>query len=69
MDEIRKIVDQLEQESETFKNLAAGAQATGRVRLRVPVVERLAKRFAQFEHVLKNNCGDKTLSLGLEALR
>jgi hypothetical protein len=67
MDEIRKIVDQLEQESETFKSLAAGAQATGRVRLRV--VERLAKRFAQFEHVLKNNCGDKTLSLGLEALR
>jgi hypothetical protein len=53
MEEITKIVDQLKQESETFKNLAAGAQTTGEVRLPPSTVEGLAERFAQLSESLR----------------
>ena len=46
MEEIEKIAHQLEQESETFRNLAAGATA-GEVRLPPSTVEGLAQPFAQ----------------------
>jgi hypothetical protein len=53
MEEILKIADQLKQESETFKNLAAGAQATNEVRLPASTVEGLAQRFAQLSESLR----------------
>jgi uncharacterized protein YukE len=53
MEEITKIVDQLRQESETFKNLAAGAQPSGEVRLPPSTVEGLAERFAQLSESLR----------------
>jgi hypothetical protein len=53
MEELQKIAEQLEQESETFKNLAAGAEATQEVRLHATAVEGLAKRFAQMSESLK----------------
>ena len=53
MDEIEKIADQLEQESETFKNLAAGADAMGEVRLPPSTVEGLAERFTQLSESLR----------------
>ena len=52
MEEIGKIAEQLQQESETFKNLAAGAQS-GEVRLPSTTVDGLAKRFAQLSDSLK----------------
>jgi hypothetical protein len=52
MEEIEKIADQLEQESETFRNLAAGATA-GEVRLPPSTVEGLAMRFAQMSESLR----------------
>jgi hypothetical protein len=54
MEEIGKIADQLEQEAETFKNLAAGAETTGgEVRLPASTVEGLAQRFAQLGESLR----------------
>jgi hypothetical protein len=53
MEEIEKIADQLEQESETFKALAAGAEPSGEVRLPPSTVEGLAKRFAQMSESLR----------------
>lgn len=53
MEEIEKIADQLQQESETFKGLAAGAETTGEVRLHPTAVEGLAKRFAQMSDSLR----------------
>ena len=53
MEEIEKIADQLQQESETFKTLAAGAATSGEVRLPPSTVEGLAKRFAQMSQSLR----------------
>ena len=53
MEEIEKIADQLEQESDTFKTLAAGAEPSGEVRLPPSTVEGLAKRFAQMSESLR----------------
>jgi hypothetical protein len=53
MDELEKIADQLREESETFKNLAANAEATGEVRLPPSTVNGLAMRFAQISESLR----------------
>ena len=53
MEEITKIADQLGQEAETFKGLAASAQTSGEARLPPSTVEGLAKRFAQMSESLK----------------
>jgi hypothetical protein len=53
MEEIQKIADQLQQESETFQMLAASAEASGEVRLPPSTVEGLAKRFAQMSESLR----------------
>jgi hypothetical protein len=53
MEEIQKIADQLQQESETFKTLASSAEASGEVRLPPSTVEGLAKRFAQMSESLR----------------
>jgi hypothetical protein len=58
MEEIQKIADQLQQESETFKTLAAGAKAAGEVRLPPSTVEGLAKRFAQMSESLRKIAGN-----------
>ena len=53
MEEIEKIAEQLEKESETFKTLAAGAEPSGEVRLPPSTVEGLAMRFAQMSESLR----------------
>jgi hypothetical protein len=53
MEGIDKIADQLEQEAQTFRNLAASADATNEVRLPPSTVEGLAKRFAQMSESLR----------------
>jgi hypothetical protein len=58
MDEIQKIADQLQQESETFKTLAASAEGAGDVRLPPSTVEGLAKRFAQMSESLRKIAKD-----------
>ena len=55
MEDLANIADQLEQESETFKNLAAGAVATNEVHLPASTVEGLAKRFAQLAQSLRKS--------------
>jgi hypothetical protein len=57
MEEIEKIADQLRQESETFKTLAAGAEASGEVRLPPSTVKGLALRFAQMSESLRKIAG------------
>ena len=53
MEDIGKIAEQLEQESETFKTLAAGAELSGEVRLPPSTVEGLARRFAHMSESLR----------------
>jgi hypothetical protein len=53
MEEIEKIADQLQAESETFTTLAASAAPSGEVRLPPSTVEGLAKRFAQMGESLR----------------
>jgi hypothetical protein len=53
MEELQKIADQLQQESETFKTLAASSEGSGEVRLPPSTVEGLAKRFAQMSESLR----------------
>jgi hypothetical protein len=59
MQEIEKIADQLQQESETFKTLAAGAEPSGEVRLPPSTVEGLAKRFAQMSESLRQIAAER----------
>jgi hypothetical protein len=54
VEEIKKIADQLEQESDTSRNLAHGVDdPTDEVRLACSTVEGLAKRFAQMTESLR----------------
>jgi hypothetical protein len=53
MEEIEKIADQLQTESETFRTLAASAEPSGEVRLPPSTVDGLAQRFAQMSESLR----------------
>ncbi|HEX4488367.1 MAG TPA: hypothetical protein VH088_18965 [Terriglobales bacterium] len=65
MEDLAKIAEQLGEESETFKNLAAGAKATNNeVRLPASTVEGLARRFAQLAESLRTI--SKTKQLGTQ---
>jgi hypothetical protein len=57
-EEIQRIADQLQQEAETFKTLAASAEASGEVRLPPSTVDGLARRFAQMSESLKKIASD-----------